>query len=264
MRSLRYSVGVWKGETAMWTDVVDLNDFYRSALGKTARRMIQQEIRRVWPDVRDDVVVGLGYATPYLKQFDGEAERLIAIMPAHQGVTRWPRGSSNRAALADDSALPFPDMSIDRLLLVHAVENTEHLRALMRECWRVLNGKGRLLVVAPARRGLWSRSERTPFGHGKPFSRTQLQRLLRDGQFDPTHSSRALYIPPARWSWLLHAAPAWERVGKRFFATVGGVHLIEAQKQIYAVTPARKVRRVSRPRLLPLPQPVAGRAPLER
>ncbi|MEQ8602187.1 MAG: methyltransferase domain-containing protein [Marivibrio sp.] len=247
----------------MWTDVVDLNDFYRSALGKTARQMIRLEIRRIWPDVRGDVVVGLGYASPYMKQFDGEAERLIAVMPAHQGVTRWPRGAANRAVLSDDAALPFPDMSVDRLLLVHAVENTEHLRALMRECWRVLNGKGRLLAVVPARRGLWSRSERTPFGHGKPFSRSQLQRLLRDGQFDPTHASRALYIPPARWSWLLHAAPAWERIGRKGFATLGGVHLVEAQKQIYAATPARQARRVMRPRLLPMPQPVAGRARLK-
>ncbi|MBP5857943.1 methyltransferase domain-containing protein [Marivibrio halodurans] len=244
----------------MWTDVVDLNEFYRGPLGKTARHMIRLEIRRVWPDVGGDVVAGVGYATPYMKQFAGEAERLIAVMPAYQGVTHWPRGEPNRVALADETALPFADMSIDRLLLVHAVENTEHLRDLMRECWRVLNGAGRLLAVVPARRGLWARSERTPFGHGKPFSRAQFQRLLRDGEFDPTHTSRALYVPPVRWPMLLHAAPAWERIGRRWFNTVGGVLVIEARKQVYAPTPAR-TRPVMRPRLLPVPrpQPVAGR-----
>jgi len=145
--------------------------------------------------------------------------------------------------------------------LVHAVENTEHLRAMMRECWRVLNGTGRLLTVVPSRRGLWSRTERTPFGHGKPFSRAQFQRLLRDGQFDPTQTSRALYMPPVRLPVMLHAAPAWERVGRRWFNTLGGVLLIEAQKQIYAATPVRKQAKM-RPRLLPMPHPhpAAGRA----
>lgn len=244
----------------MWTDVVDLNDFYRSALGKTARQMIRLGVRRMWPDVTGDVVVGLGYATPYLKQFDGEAERVVAVMPAYQGVTRWPREAPNRAALSDETALPFPDMSVDRLLLVHAAENTEHLRPMMRECWRVLNGAGRLLTVVPARRGVWARSERTPFGHGKPFSRAQVQRLLRDAQFDPMQAARALYIPPVRWPMLLHSAPAWERVGGRWFANFGGVLLIEAQKRIYAATPARR-ERARRPRLLPMPAPqLTGRA----
>ena len=249
----------------MWTDVVDLNEFYRGPLGRSARQLIRPEIRRFWPDVRDQIVVGLGYATPYLTQFEGEAERTIAIMPAYQGVTRWPREGRNRVALSDETALPFPDMSVDRLLLVHTVENTEHLRALMRECWRVLNGTGRLLAVVPSRRGLWARSDRSPFGHGKPFSRAQFQRLLRDAQFDPTQASRALYMPPVRWPVMLHAAPAVERIGRRWFNTVGGVLLIEAQKQIYAATPARK-QRAMRPRLLPLPnpQPAAGRGARNR
>ena len=108
----------------MWSDVVDFNQFYRSRLGKAARGIVQAEIRAHWPDVKGMSVVGVGYATPYLKQFDGEATRLLAIMPAHQGVTHWPRGKPNRVALAEETSLPFDDMSIDRLLLVHAVENS--------------------------------------------------------------------------------------------------------------------------------------------
>ncbi len=247
----------------MWTDVVDLNDFYRGSLGKTARHMIRLEIRRLWPDVRGQTVAGVGYATPYLRQFVDEAERTLAVMPAYQGVTHWPRDGANKVALSDETALPFPDLSIDRLLLVHAVENTEHLRALMRECWRVLSGQGRLLAVMPARRGFWSNSERTPFGHGKPFTRQQFLRVLRDSQFDPTQTGRALFVPPMRSRMMLHSAPAWERIGRRWFAGFGGVLLVEAEKQIYAATPLRKPE-FARPRLLPplpvpQPRPAAGR-----
>lgn len=248
----------------MWTDVVDLNEFYGAPLGKTARQMIRLEIRRIWPDVRDLSVAGVGYATPYLKQFKNEAARTVAVMPAYQGVTRWPRDEANAVALADETNLPFADLSIDRLLYVHAVENTEQLRPTLREAWRVLSGQGRMIVVVPARRGMWSRSERTPFGHGKPFSRAQFQRLLKDTMFEPTRFERALYMPPYNVAMLLHSAPAFERIGRRFLPRFGGVLVIEAQKQIYAVTPQRRL--AFRRRLVTLPggAPISGAASVRR
>lgn len=244
----------------MWHDVVDFNRFYRSRLGKAARTAVQAEIRAHWPDVTGCSVAGIGYATPYLKQFEGEADRLVAIMPAHQGVTHWPRGKPNRTALAEESSLPFDTLSVDRLLLVHAVENSEHLRAMMRECWRVLSGQGRLLIVVPSRRGIWSRIERTPFGHGKPYSKAQMERLLKDSLFEPLSITRALYTPPSDWDIVLRSAPALERLGRRWFPRLGGALFVEAHKQVYAATPARRL--AFRPRLVPVPElgpAVAGR-----
>lgn len=225
----------------MWIDVVDLNAFYRSRLGQVARHFIRSRIRQLWPDVTGQSVVGLGYATPYLKQFEGEAERTLAVMPAHQGVTHWPCGKPNRVTLAYETALPFPDYSVDRLLLVHGLENAEYLRQTMREAWRVLKGNGRMLVVVPARRGFWARRDLTPFGMGKPYTVGQVRRLLRETQFEPQQVTRALYVPPQRWEFLLHTAPFWERVGSRWFPRLGGVLLVEACKQVYAATPARPV-----------------------
>jgi len=243
----------------MWTDVIDLNDFYRSRLGQAARRVIRDSIREIWPDVRGMTVVGLGYATPYLRQFGEEAERVVAVMPAHQGVTHWPREEPNLATLADDAELPFPDLSVDRLLLVHALECTEQLRPMMREAWRVLSGSGRLLAVVPSRRGLWARYDGTPFGHGYPYSNGQLKRVMRDCLFSPTQTARALHVPPVRSNFLLHSAPAIERLGRRWFSTFGGVNLIEASKQIYAATP-QPSRKVASRRLVVLPgRPAAAR-----
>lgn len=244
----------------MWSDVVDFNRFYRDRLGQQARRLVEAEIRAHWPSFTGQTVAGIGYATPFLDAIDAEAARCVAIMPAHQGVTHWPRGKPNKTALAEETSLPFDDQSLDRLLLVHAVENSEHLRAMMRECWRVLNGHGRMLAVVPARRGLWSRVERTPFGHGKPFSRAQMERLLKDTLFEPMSITRALYMPPTTWEPILRAGPAFDRIGKRWFTRLGGVLVVEARKQIYAASPARK--RAFRPRLMPVPAlnpAVAGR-----
>jgi hypothetical protein len=65
----------------MWTDAIDLRDFYDSMLGKVARRMIGRRIRALWPDVRGLNVLGLGYATPFLGVFRSEAQRVLAVMP---------------------------------------------------------------------------------------------------------------------------------------------------------------------------------------
>ena len=156
----------------MHTDVVDLRDFYETHLGRVARRMIRRGIRETWPNMRGLSLLGLGYATPYLRQFRGEAERVVACMPASQGVLHWPPEGPWSVALGEETLLPLPDYSIDRVLLVHGLEDSESLAGLLREIWRVLTGDGRLLVVVPNRRGIWARVERTPFGWGHPDSRS--------------------------------------------------------------------------------------------
>ena len=228
----------------MASDVVDLRDFYRSALGQVARRMIRRAIQRVWPDLHGMRLLGIGYPTPFLSALSPDTERTVALMPASLGVLGWPPEGRNVVALADEGELPFADYSIDRVLLVHALETCEQVRPMLREIWRVLAGGGRLLVVAPNRRGIWARLDRTPFGSGRPYTMSQLSQLLRDEQFTPVGADAALFIPPARSRMMLRSAAAWERIGKRWFPTFAGVLLVEAAKQIYAKpTAARAPRR---------------------
>ncbi|MGY9005742.1 MAG: class I SAM-dependent methyltransferase, partial [Alphaproteobacteria bacterium] len=186
---------------------------------------------------------------PYLRfksEPTSQAERVIAAMPAAQGIIHWPKSGPNQTVLVEEEELPFPDNSMDRIVLVHAVENSEHLRLLLREVWRVLTDSGRLIVVVPNRSGLWALSERTPFGHGRPFTATQLSRLLRDSLFTPTNSVRALFVPPVRSRMVLGGAGVWEKIGNRWFPQLGGLHVMEAGTQIYAPNPvgARARRRV--------------------
>ena len=236
----------------MASDVVDLRDFYRSPLGQIARRMIRRAIHQVWPDLHGVRLLGIGYATPFLAAMGNDTERTVAVMPASLGVLRWPAEGGNRVTLAEEGELPFADYSIDRVLLVHALETSEEVRAMLKEIWRVLAGGGRVLIVAPNRRGIWARLDRTPFGSGRPYTMSQLSQLLRDEQFTPVGSDAALFIPPATGRMMLRAAPAWERIGRRWFPTFAGVLLVEATKQIYA-KPA--VARAPRRRFVYAPAP---------
>ncbi len=242
----------------MFSDAVDLRDFYQSPLGHLARRMIRRRVRALWPDLRGQSLLGVGYSVPYLRPFRGEVERMMAFMPAQQGVLHWPHDGPNLAALVDEGELPLEDSSIDRIIVVHALEGTEQRSAMMAELWRVLTANGRLLMIAPNRRGLWARFDKTPFGHGQPYTVGQLSRLLRQTRFTPTRTINALFTPPSTSGVLIRSAPAIERLGERWFTTFAGVAVMEAQKQVYAVRADRK-RVLARAREL---IPVPSRAPV--
>ena len=150
----------------MYTDVVDLRDFYETSLGQVAARMLRRRIRTIWPSLTGQSLAGLGYTVPYLRPYLGEAERVMSLMPAAQGVLPWPKEGPNVATLTEEAELPLQDASVDRLLLVHALECSEQVRPMLSEVWRVLAGGGRVLIVVPNRRGIWARLDRTPFGGG--------------------------------------------------------------------------------------------------
>lgn len=236
----------------MGPDVTDLRDFYQARLGRVARYLVRKKVRQVWPDVKGLDLLGVGYATPYLKQFIGEAARVIALMPSTQGVHRWPMLGPNLVALGDDREIPLGDDCVSRILLIHGLENTETVAPFLREIWRILAPGGRLLVVVPNRRGIWARSDKTPFGSGYPYSRRQLYRLLRDNMFQPTQRGTALFVPPVKLRLLLRTAPVWENIGQNWAQAVAGVHLVESEKQIYAATGLNASRK-SKPVTLSLP-----------
>lgn len=218
----------------MWTDAIDSRDFYASALGTVARRLIQRRIRAIWPDVSGMDVLGLGFVTPYLRAFIDEASRTLAAMPAAQGVLHWPAKDDGLTTLVDEADLPFADLSINRVLLVHAMESTDNVRPMLREVWRVLASGGRMIIVVPNRQGLWARFDTTPFGRGLPYSSRQLSTVLCENLFTPYQSETALFIPPTRSRLILSSASAIEEIGHRWFPAFAGVTIIEATKQIYA------------------------------
>jgi SAM-dependent methyltransferase len=225
-------------------DVVDLRSFYAGPLGGVAQRLVMAAIRRRWTSLAGMGVLGLGYATPFLDELREEAGRTLAFMPARQGVVAWPPGLLSLASLVEPTDLPLRDGVLDRLLLVHALENSDDPAGLMNEIWRVLAPGGYLMIIVPNRRGPWARQDTTPFGQGRPYSRRQLTDLLRSALFTPTYWGDALHMPPSRLQFMLRSARAWERLGSTLGSPFAGVHIIEAMKQVYRPAIAGKAIRV--------------------
>ncbi|MES1156381.1 MAG: methyltransferase domain-containing protein [Alphaproteobacteria bacterium] len=213
-----------------------LQRFYASPLGVAAQRMAERRLAALWPHANGLDILGVGYATPYLERFRAGAQRVTAVMPGEQGAERWPASAPSLVALADEARLPFIDACFDRVLLVHALEESDAVRPLLREVWRVMAPEGRLVVMAANRWSLWAQSDSTPFGYGRPYSRAQLATLLADAIFEPVASARALYAPPIPWSPVARSADAFERVGELIWPAQGGLVLMEAVKRLYADT----------------------------
>ena len=226
----------------MGADAHSAVSFYGSARGSVACRLVRERLLQIWPDLSRQSVLGVGYAAPYLRAWRGQADRCIAAGPAHIGAGRWPLVSANLACTVDDTALPFPDLFFDRVLLVHGLEAADSPRGLLREVWRVLKDDGRLLVVTPNRMGLWAHVESTPFGQGQPYSPGQIGRLLATHMFRVERREFALYVPPTRLRLLWRGARLWEQAGRTVAPQLGGVAVTEAIKDTYAAAPLRHVR----------------------
>ncbi len=207
----------------MTLDIVDLRGFYDSPLGKATGRFLGQVIRNRFDNCVGQAVLGVGYAAPYLEMFRGDALRVLAFMPAGQGVVNWPAAGPSASALIETSMLPLPDSCIDRVVIVHALEIAEHPRDLLAEIWRVLTPGGRMLAIAPRRAGLWAQLDTTPFGNGQPYSRSQLRDLMRDALFSPTYWGEALYFAPFEGKMVLRSAALFEKIGAKLSLPGAGV-----------------------------------------
>jgi SAM-dependent methyltransferase len=220
----------------MHQDVLDLRAFYyRTRLGRAAQRALQEALRGLWPDTRGMTVVGYGFATPLLRPFLPDARRVLALMPAPQGVMPWPAGGPNVCVLVEETQWPIAAGTVDRLIVAHGLETCESPDALLPEIWRVLAPGGQVIFIVPNRSGLWARRDVTPFGFGRPYSFGQLETLLRKHRLAPERHAAALYAPPSHRPFWLQTAHFWERIGRRYDPRfLAGALIVEASKQVYA------------------------------
>jgi SAM-dependent methyltransferase len=251
----------------MRRDVLELRQFYASDLGRAARAMVERKLLEAWGDTHGQDVLALGYATPFVGRLTDRARRVVAGMPAQQGVEVWPNAAGNLTALTPEDSLPFQNALFDRVLVVHGLEESADPVGYLREVWRVLAPSGKAIIAVASRDGAWAGSESTPFGHGRPYSRSQLAELLREADLEPSGWTRALYVPPV--GWMARWAEGFEQAGSRLWPRFAGLLLMEAVKQTFAVKPRGQRARIRavRPVLLPAPAPVSqapAGAPLRR
>jgi len=230
---------------AMHLDVQDLRNFYyRSALGRAAQRAVRNRVLKMWPEAKGQTVAGFGFAAPLLRPYLKDARRVMALMPGPQGVIPWPAGMPNVSVLCEEMLWPIETGRVDRLVVMHGLETSENPSAVLAEC-------------VPNRAGLWSRSDATPFGFGRPYTLTQLESQLKRHGFLPERHSAALYQPPSTKRAWMKAGNLLEKVGSKVPAIFpSGVLLLEASKRVHASAGPGHRLRVPNPLEVLSPKPV--------
>jgi hypothetical protein len=233
----------------MHLDVNALNNFYyRTHLGRFAKRKLQESTQKLWGQSLTGQIAGFGFASPVLSMFLPQSSNILCLMPGQQGVMSWPTQSKNCSILVEETSWPIATGSVDRLIVMHGLETSERLKDLLHEIWRVLAPSARVIFVVPNRSGWWARSEATPFGQGRPYSIGQLKNQLKSNRFKIEQYVTALYAPPSERLHLLKSGKFLESLGERFDTRFGaGVILLEASKQIYALTKPHLHITVSKP-----------------
>ncbi|MFP1644147.1 class I SAM-dependent methyltransferase [Pontitalea aquivivens] len=237
----------------MHLDVLDLRNFYyRTQLGRAAQKAVRDRVVALWPataaEMAGQTVVGYGFAVPLLRPYLDPARRVIGLMPGQQGVMPWPAGLPNVSVLCEEARWPVETGMVDRLILMHGLETSDHPAALLAECRRVLGPGGRALLIVPNRVGLWAPRETTPFGFGRPYTMGQLEAQARRAGFMPERHAAALYIPPSDRRFWLRSAPMWERMGQRVSGLLAaGVLMLEVSRQVHAARGPRLPAAVRKP-----------------
>ena len=233
------------GRAAMHLDVQDLRNFYyRSALGRAAQRAVRDQMLRMWPETKGQSVAGFGFAVPLLRRYLDQSRRVVALMPGPQGVMPWPAGLKNVSVLCEETHWPLETGHVDRLIVMHGLETSERQSSVLDESLRVLGPGGKALFIVPNRAGLWSRSDRTPFGFGRPYTLGQIETQLKSHGFVPGRNAGALFQPPSQKRFWMRTGPLMERTGQKLPAFLAsGVLMVEAAKKVPAPSgPGERVR----------------------
>jgi SAM-dependent methyltransferase len=211
-------------------------NYYSSSQGQVVRRLICRRLMTVITDMHQatsdqSLAAGIGYARPFLRFLDKRHGDVIGLQSVGIKPRSWPRQRPSRLASVEEGALPLLSSTLETILLVHGLETTPDPSTLVQECWRVLKGMGRLVVVVPHRGSMWAGRESTPFGYGQPYSINQIKSLLKSHDFDVTKVQQALVAPPSGTPFYSKIAPLVERLPN----PLGGVLIVDARKMIYSV-----------------------------
>ena len=199
----------------MHLDVVEIRDFYASALGARVRHQISMKIHQHWPSGDGLDLAGVGYASPYLRAFFKQSRQVAAFHPAGQGGLIWPAEGPLRSVIVDEDMFPLADDSFDRIIEIHGLEFFSDVEMHLKEVWRIMRPEGRLLL-----------------GNGQPFSRGQLRDLLIRSWFRPLSIEPLVHFAPFDTKLKLTASPAVERIGSKIWPRFSGMLMVDAIKEV--------------------------------
>jgi SAM-dependent methyltransferase len=211
------------------------HDFYRSVTGERVKRVLEQKLQELWPsdELKDRAVICLGHTAPFQSHFIQYARNVFSF------DVKADESSHHNFSFSEPEQLPLSAESVNRALLCHAFDNNMGPTRALLELWRVLKPGGRVLCVIGNVNSQWSEASSVPFKDEFCTTQKQACRLFENAQFNVLTSQEAVFMPPYETPLNLRLSGLYEGVGKylSFIPSVGGVHIIEAEKSIRQPVP---------------------------
>ncbi len=183
-----------------------------------------------------------------------------SLMSAAPGIEKPASSSRKVAFLADSGALPFPEASLDLVVLPHTLELGRDAHATLREVERVLVPEGKVVISGFNPVSLWGLSQRRRHFFKRGSQRLYLPQSgefigywrLRDWlrllNFEVETAQFGCYRPAL-------SSPAWlerfkwmDTLGERWWPIFGAVYFLAAVKRVHGVRllePAWKSRKAA-------------------
>lgn len=217
-----------------------LHDWFQTPPGQVALAWERQQLDAALADVFGYHALQLGLA---------ELDALAANRMPHRWLARLgppvPDLTAVRTALVTESAaLPFPEASLDLVVLAHTLEFSADPHACLREVQRVLVHEGRVAITgfnpvslwgARQRRARWL--QRVSGGRlylpdvGEFITPWRLRDWLRLLEFELEASSYGCYQPAVRGARALARFGWMERLGSRWWPILGATYCLVAVKR---------------------------------
>jgi SAM-dependent methyltransferase len=222
----------------MADQIIGLHDWFQTAAGQYLLQWERAQLDKAVVDVFGYHALQLGLPEVAGLQANRIPHQWLAV--AHAG-----EAAPNTAIVTDFAALPFPEGSLDLLVLPHTLEFSFDPHATLREVERVLVPEGRVVICGLNPTSLWGWKQRREhvyqrMGMGNLYlpdggdfiGYWRLRDWLRLLSFEVESGSFGCYRPAVRSAAWLERMAWMDAIGSRYWPILGAAYCITAVKRV--------------------------------
>ncbi len=223
----------------MADQIIGLHDWFQTAPGQYLLQWERAQFDKSVADVFGYHALQLGLPEIAGLQANRMPHQWLAVAHANEAAP-------STAIVTDFAALPFPESSLDLLVLPHTLEFSADPHATLREAERVLVPEGRVVICGLNPTSLWGWKQRREHAYqrvglgqlylpdgGDFIGYWRLRDWLRLLSFEVESGSFGCYRPAVRSAAWLDRMAWMDTLGARYWSIFGAAYCITAVKRVH-------------------------------